>query len=204
MFWVTAIVVIAGPLDASAQKLLDRVVARVDGFAITLSDVHAAIALGFLDLPPDADERATIARLVEWHLMRAEVARFSPPEPSATELAREVAALKAHLGDRVDAVRQATGLDDSQIQGIARDTLRIRAYLDQRFGTAAQLTEEDVLQYYRIHPEEFTRDGRQIPFGEVEALARARAAAERRSLSVERWIQDLRRRADVVIVRPGP
>jgi hypothetical protein len=135
--------------------------------------------------------------------MRAEVARFSPPEPSDIDLAREVAALEAHVGGRLDAVRRTTGLDEGQIQGIARDTLRIRAYLDQRFGTAAQLTEEDVLQYYRIHPEEFTRNGRQIPFAEVAADARARAAQERRSLAMERWIDDLRRRANIVIVGAG-
>jgi hypothetical protein len=106
----------------------------------------------------------------------------------------------ARVGDQFGAVSAALGVDEAQIRGLARDTLRIQEYMDRRFGTAAQLTEEDVLQYYRIHPEEFTREGRLMPFAEAEPAARARAASERREASVAQWMQDLHRRADIVIV----
>jgi hypothetical protein len=96
---------------------------------------------------------------------------------------------------------EETGLDEVRIREMGRDTLRIQAYLNQRFGTAAQLTEEEVLQYYRIHPDEFTRDGRLIPFGEAEPSARQRAAAERRSLAIAQWLRDLRVRAEISIRR---
>ena len=78
-----------------AQQLLDRIVARVNGVAITLTDVKAAIALGIVD-PPEA---AAIEQLIDRQLVLAEVARFLPPEPSAAAIAVEAGALTTRAGD---------------------------------------------------------------------------------------------------------
>jgi hypothetical protein len=67
---------------AAAQQLLDRVVARVDGYAITLTDVNAALALGVVEAPAGADpQAAAVQRLIDRQLLLTEVARFAPPEP---------------------------------------------------------------------------------------------------------------------------
>jgi hypothetical protein len=188
----------------SAQQLLDRVVARVNGSAITLSDVKAALALGLVEVPPEAGEQAAIDRLVDRQLVLTEVARFAPPEPSAAAVAREVAAMTMRTGGRLAAIMETAGLDEGRLRDIARDTLRIEAYLTQRFGPTAQLTEEEVLQYYRMHPDEFTRGGRLMPFAEADDLARDRAAGERRATTVAQWMRDLRGRADIVMPRTPP
>lgn len=183
-----------------AQQLLDRIVARVDGNAITLTDVKAAVALGIAGISAPGEPAAT-ELLIDRQLMLAEVERFAPPEPSPADVAREAAAMTARVGGDLRTLTRETGVDEARILEIARDTLRIQGYLNQRFGTAAQLTEEEVLQYYRIHPEEFTRDGRLIPFGEAEPLAREHAAAERRSVTIAQWLRDLRGRAEITIVK---
>jgi len=182
-----------------AQQLLDRIVARVGGSPITLTDVKAAVALGIASVPPGANEEAAIELLIERQLILAEVERFVPPEPLPADIAREAAAMTARAGGRLAAVMEQTGLDEARIREMARDSLRMQAYLNQRFGTAAQLTEEDVLQYYRIHPDEFTREGRLIPFGEAEPMARQRAAADRRAFTIAQWLRDLRSRAEIVV-----
>ena len=192
MVWLT-------PL--AAQQLLDRIVARVDGNAITLTDVKAAIALGIGGMSATAGEAAATELLIDRQLMLGEVERFAPREPSPADVAREAAAMTARVGGNLGALTRETGVDQARILEIARDTLRIQGYLNQRFGTATQLTEEEVLQYYRIHPEEFTRDGRLIPFGEAEPLAREHAAAERRMTTVAQWLRDLRGRAQITIVK---
>lgn len=181
---------------ASAQQLLDRVVARVDGYAVTLSDVRAAVGLGIVAA---ATEEAGVDAVVERQLVLAEVARFAPPEPAPDAIDREVMRLRTNAGARLPALMAATGLDESRIREIARDNLRVEAYLNQRFGATAQLTQEEVLQYYRIHPDEFTRDGRLMPFAEAEPEARQRAAAERRTAMIGQWHRDLRGRAEVVL-----
>ena len=181
------------------QQLLDRIVARVNGEVITLTDLKAAVALGVVEVPAGADETGAIEPLIQRQLVLAEVARFAPPEPAAADVAREAAALTARAGARLAALMESTGIDEARIRDIARDNLRIQAYLNQRFGATVQLTEEEVLQYYRIHPDEFTRNGMLMPFAEAEPLARERAGAERRASTVARWVGDLRTRAEVTL-----
>jgi len=183
----------------SAQQLLDRIVARVNGEAITLTDLKAAVALGVVEVGAGADDTAAIEPLIQRQLVLAEVARFAPQEPAAADVAREAATLTARTGSRLAALMQSTGIDEARIRDIARDNLRIQAYLNQRFGATVQLTEEEVLQYYRIHPDEFTRNGMLMPFAEAEPLARERAGAARRASTVAQWVRDLRARAEVTL-----
>jgi hypothetical protein len=184
----------------SAQQLLDRVLARIDGAPLTLTDVQAAIGLGVVQLPPGPDAMAAGTQLmIDRQLELTEVQRFPPPEPDATPVAREAARLKTNAGARLAALMQSTGLTEQRISDIARDNLRIAAYLDQRFGTVVQVSDEDVATYYRTHEAEFTRGGDTIPFEEAEPTARQRVSNERRRATVEQWIRDLRSRADVAI-----
>lgn len=94
---------------------------------------------------------------------------------------------------------QTTGINDQRIAGIARDNLRIAAYLDQRFGTAVQVSDEEVAAYYRAHEAEFTRGGVPMPFEEAEPVARQRVSNERRRTIIDQWIGDLRLRADIAV-----
>jgi hypothetical protein len=184
----------------SAQQLLDRVLARIDGAPLTLTDVQAAIGLGVVQLPPGPDAMAAGTQLmIDRQLELTEVQRFPPPEPDATPVAREAARLTMNAGTRLAALMQSTGLTEQRISDIARDNLRIAAYLDQRFGTVVQVSDEDVATYYRTHEAEFTRGGDTIPFEEAEPTARQRVSNERRRATVEQWIRDLRSRADVAI-----
>jgi hypothetical protein len=188
-------------LDApgAAQQLIDRIVARVDGAAITLSDVNAAIALGIVD--GTAGQSAAIEQMIDRQLVLGEVARFLPPEPPSSSVAIEAGVLTTRVGLRLPEVMASTGIDEARIREIARENLQIQAYLNQRFGTSVQLTEEEVARYYRIHPEEFTRGGVLLPFTEAEPLARERAAAERRAVTVAQWMQDLRTRAQISVAK---
>ena len=183
----------------SAQQLLEKVVARVNTYAITLTDVNAALALGVVDVPPGPAQEATATdRLVDRQLVLTEVARFAPPEPDMAAVEREIATMKARAGARLDAVMQATGLDEARLRDIARDTLRIQAYLNQRFGTMVQVSDEEVALYYRNHASEFQRNGALIPFEEAEPVARQGASAARRGATIVQWLSDLRQRAEIV------
>jgi len=185
----------------AAQELLDRVVARVNGEPITLSDARAAVALGIVEHPAGVDPiHSAVRQLIERRLVLAEVARFSPPDPPAAALAREVERLTSHVGSpaQLDELARTTGVGESQIREIARDNLRIQAYLTQRFGASVQVTDEDAALYYRSHLEEFRVGGELMPYEQAEPIARQKAAAERREAIIFRWMRELRQRADVV------
>ena len=190
----------------SAQELLDRVLARVEGEPVTLSDARAAIGLGLVESTPGTDPVLLAMRqLIVRRLGLAEVARFAPPEPDPAMLDGEVHALRARAGSaaQLAELERLTGVGEAQIREIARDNLRIQAYLNGRFGATSQPTDDEVGQYYRTHLDEFRQDGRVMPFAEAEPLARRRAAEARRRAIILQWMRELRQRADVVELYPG-
>jgi hypothetical protein len=188
----------------SAQQLLDRVLARVDGLPITLTDVQAAIGLGIIQVGSGNAIAEGTQQMLDRQLELTEVQRFPPPEPAPDAVARETARLKMNAGPRLPMLTQSTGLNEQRIADMARDNLRIAAYLDQRFGTTVQVNDEEVAAYYRAHEAEFTTGGAIVPYEEAEPIARQRASSERRRAIVSQWIRDLRSRADVTVNPPTP
>ena len=149
---LTGAVVVLGLIGppASAQNVIERVLARVDASVIMLSDVRAAIGLGLVDAPAGPDgERLALDRLIDRQVLLHEVARFSPPEPSAGAIEETAALMRARAGARLPELMKTTGIDDTRIRELARDTLRIQSYVRQRFGTAATLADADVGQWLR-------------------------------------------------------
>jgi hypothetical protein len=121
-------------VPVGAQQVLDRVVARVGSSAITQTDVEAATAFGVID--PQAGE--PLRQMIDRRLMLAEVNRFPPPEPSAAAIAELVARMKASAGARMADVMKRTGVDEKRLTELARETLRIQGYIQQRFGNSAR------------------------------------------------------------------
>jgi parvulin-like peptidyl-prolyl isomerase len=192
-----ALMAAAAPLDA--QTLLDRVVARVNGSIILLSDVRAAAALGLVEASPDSQD--AVEQMVQRALLVEEVNRFPPPEPSSDAVDAELGRLRARAGGSLEDVERRTGVTADHMRLFARDRLRIQGYIDQRFGLTVPLTDEQVLEYYRAHPEEFTSNGELMPFDRAQGLARERAGLEQRQRTIDQWLRDLRARADVAIPR---
>lgn len=183
-----------------AQQLIDRVLARVGTNAVTMTDVRIAVELGLVDAAGENQQAAGLQGTIDRQLELNEVARFAPPEPAVAAVQEEMTAMKTRAGANLSALMTSTGLDEARLEQLARETLRIRAYIAQRFGTAVQVTEDEARRYYEEHPVEFTRDGVLMPFEQAEAQARQRASSERLRTTLDQWIRDLRMRADVVIV----
>ena len=204
--WLLAIAAV----PVSAQRLLDRVVARVGNSAITLTDVRAAIGLGLLDEPgaprlPDATDTVdptAVQKVIERRLALAEVARFPPADPAAPAIDLELAKMRARAGAGLDELLRSTGLDDARLREMARDAIRIQSYLAQRFGTTVQVSDDEARRYFDAHPDDFMRDGMPLRFEEVEAAARRGASDERLRASIAQWMSDLRARAEVVVTTP--
>jgi hypothetical protein len=182
-----------------AQQMLDRVLARIATEAITQTDVQSLIEFGLADAKSAADPPA-VRQAVERQLILREVARFPQSEPPPAAVDEQLATMKGRVGARLDAVMRANGLDEERLRGMARDTLRIQNYLEQRFGFASQVSEEEARKYFDAHRDQFTRNGMPLTFEEATAEARRGAAAARRQGTMTQWLQDLIARSDVVFV----
>jgi hypothetical protein len=196
--FLTLVLVTSAAVPVAGQTLLDRVVAKVNGTVILLSDVRAAVIFGLVEGP--ADSELAVEETVQRALLVEEVNRFPPPEPAAEAVDAELERLRARAGTSLEDVERGTGLSADNVRLLARDRLRIQGYIDQRFGVTVPLTDEQVLQYYRAHPEEFTTNGQLTPFDRAQGLARERAGLEQRQRTINQWLRDLRARADVSVL----
>ena len=132
--WIVSLACVA------SAETIDRVLAVVTGQLITLSDVTAARDLGLQSVDGTPDPiRAVLTRLIDRELMLAEVDRYAPPEPSADAVDREVQRVRERFPSQavLDAALARSGIDEKHLRETLREDLRIRAYLDQRFATAA-------------------------------------------------------------------
>ncbi len=172
------------PFSVSARaEIIDRVLAVLPGQIITLSDLEAALDLGLVE-PPAAGDRIAggLVALVDRLLMLNEIRRVVPPEPTAAAIDARVARMRERFSspDELKFMLAARGVDETILRIYAADDLRLAAYLDERFSSASQPTDEEIRQA-----------------GEA---ARAKLTADRRQTLVSAWIADLRRRADVTVL----
>jgi hypothetical protein len=184
-------------------EIIDRILATVGGGLILQTDAVAVVRLGFVEVPDGRNPlQWAMDRLIERRLMLIEVDRFGPPEPALDEIDRRMHAIDERIGSgtRLDEIMRETGLTVDQLRLYVRDDLRIDAYIQQRFGATFQPTEDEIVNYYKAHAAEFTRDGKLLPFGQARDQARAAVVAELRAAAVREWLAGLRRRTEVNVL----
>ena len=193
---VLALLGVTLPLGA---EVVDRVMAVVGSAVVTLSDVRAADAFG---LASGATPAEVLDALVDRELMLGEVDRYAAPDADAAVLDRRLARIQARFPSRVlfEQALARTAMTEARLRAVVSENLRIETYVEQRFGSAAQPTPDEVSRYYREHPAEFTRAGRLAPFDEVQPAVQQKLAADRRRELVNDWLERLRRRGQVRIV----
>ena len=193
--------------SASARaEVIDRVLAVAAGEVITLSDVMAARDLGLESSGSSPDPiGAVLSKLIDRELVLAEVDRYAPPEPTAAAVDHELEVVRARFPslDAYASALAASGIDELHLRRILRENLRIQAYESQRF-TVLPPSDEELAQYYRTHPQDFTRDGKVAPLEAVRPQVAQVLVSERRTTMIEDWVSGLRRRADVLdLYLPG-
>jgi hypothetical protein len=195
------------PSPSARAEIIDRMLAVVGGEIILLSDAHAAVKFGLIDVRSIDDEnglRAALNALVDRQLQLFEVNRYLPPEPPASAVNARLEGTRALLGD--DGFRAAlaeTGMTETQVRSRIRDNLRIESYRAQRFGAALQPSEEDLVRYYRANEAMFTKNGVLQPFEDVRGVAREQLVRARSGALIAEWLDTLRRRTETQILLPA-
>jgi hypothetical protein len=122
-----------------AADTIDRVLAVVAGQGIMLSDVNAVRDLGIVNVRVDSPDPTgeVLSTLIDRELMLAEVDRYAQAEPDPAAIDRDVAIVRGRFPSEkaFNDVLTRAGYDMTHLREIVRQNLRLRAYLDQRFGT---------------------------------------------------------------------
>jgi hypothetical protein len=164
-------------------EIIDRILAILPGQIVTLSDVEAALDFGLVE-PPSGAERIAggLSALVDRMLMLNEVRRVVPPEPRPAAIDARIARMRQRFASPEEFSRalSARGVDEAVLRLYAADDVRLASYLDERFSSAAQPTEEELRKA-----------------GEA---AREALTSERLRALIGAWVAELRRRADVTVL----
>jgi hypothetical protein len=191
------------PVAVRTAETIDRVLAVAAGELIMLSDVIAARDLGLVPAPAATGDpiAPVLAKLVDRALILAEVDRYAPPEPGADAVDREVQTIRSRFATpaALAAALSKSGIDENHLRQTLREDLRIRAYEDQRFLPQTP-SEEELGQYYRDHPQAFTRQGSLVPLEATHADVVRLATDDRRRALIADWVAGLRRRAEVTML----
>lgn len=194
--------VLLAPRGAGGE-IIDRILAVVGEQIITLSDVRAA--LQFRLVPDDVSTdpvQAALQRLIERRLVLAEVERYAQPDPPAAAVDAALADRRSRFPDDAafDAALARSALSLEGLRRFLRDSLRIEAYLGQRFASVAQPSEQELLRFHAQHAGEFPAPASPGTLEGIRDAVRARAVEAERQRLVAEWVDGLRRRASVVVL----
>jgi len=197
------------PVAAQAPKpvLQDKVLAVVDQEPILKSDVDRVIKLG-LQQPnqgetADAFHRRVLNDLIEERLRFHEIDKFGFAQVPVDEIEKNVAKIRAHFPDDASfqkALREV-GLDANKLRQLVAHQLLVLTYVDERLGPRVFVSLEDINRYYRdvLTPEMQHRGQTVPPVEDVREDIREVLKQQRLTQEMEKWTQELRDRADVVV-----
>jgi hypothetical protein len=148
---VLAFLVVGAGLAAHAQQVVDRIVARIEGDIILLSDIAKLSRYQqFLDGKSQSNEEILQLLIDQWVVRtEAETSRF--PAPSPADVQRNVERVKKSFASpgEYEARKSEAGLSDAEISEMAGAQLYLSNYLDSRFRPSVQIDPKAIEDYYQ-------------------------------------------------------
>jgi len=136
--------------EACAQKVMDRIVARVEEEIILQSDVEQLARYQMLVDGKAESEAAILDRLIDQWIVRkeAEASRF--PAASDVDVERGMQRLMRSFAKPEDfeAQRTKAGLSETDVRQIVVAQTYLSNYLDSRFRPTVQVEEQTIKDFY--------------------------------------------------------
>lgn len=204
---VGILLMIFAPVRARGIEI-DRLVAAVNGKAITEQDLELARSLNAV-LSGGAFSgvrfgKQDVDRLIDQELLREELKNFGRvqgasggAESEETDVTRRLESLRNRYAGQggLSAVLEKFGLEESELLAHLRHQSAILAFVNFRFRPFAAVSEDDIKTYYEGRlAEQFRKSGLQLPplasiAGKIEEILRE----EKINAMLDQWIGDIRR-----------
>jgi hypothetical protein len=210
-FFIFAIVLhlaaAAGPSLLFAAEILDRIVARIEGDIITLSEVRELGAFQQLSgrESPRGDD-ALLGELIEQWMVANDATAARYPLPAPAEVDRQVAALEPRAGTREEFESRlaAVGLTRKALRRQVEREIYFGRYLDYKFRPTVQIEPEAIERYYResLLPQLASRGEAAPPLDKVSDQVRELLLQQEISRRTEEWLRQTRIQVRVEILKP--
>lgn len=187
-------------------KPVDRVLAVVDEEPVLASDVKQVIGLGLAEQTADESDEAfhhrILEQLIDQKLRFHEIDRYGFTEIPVEQVEKNVEQIRSRFpSDAAYEQRlKELGLDDKGVKALVARQLLVLTYVDERLGPRVFISLDDIRDYYaNVLTPKMKKEGQPVPpLDDVREDIRDVLKQQRLNQELERWTEDLRRRADVV------
>jgi hypothetical protein len=198
--FLTVVLALGAPWSSVAE-VVDRIVAVVDRYAITLSEAEQARRMQQIKGGEDVPLTEVVDQLIESYLIEREVKRY-PGEPvTKEEVSRAVSALRDSVGSEESLLEALSEQDMSmvELEHRLRRQLTISHYLDHRFRLLIYVNDDEVQEYFDNEVlSAATAAGEPQPTLEmVEDVIRQILVEKKFNERVDAWIEGLKSRARI-------
>lgn len=189
-----------------AQRVVDRIVARLEDDIITLSEVRELGRFQQLVEGRSASGEELLRQLIEQWIVASEATASRFPRPVETDVNREMARLEQQFPS-LEAYRarlRELGLADDTVRRLLARQLWLTRYLDYKFRPATQVADAQIERYYREELAPRLAAGNQaVPVLE-QVREQIREVLTQRDINqrVERWLEEARPQLRIE-VEPG-
>jgi hypothetical protein len=205
-------------LCAWAQQMVDKTVATVsDGSRtelITYSDLKWQLALQpnvQINPPSSEDLNRALRLLIDQRLFALEAERLPRDPATKAEITAKINEIVSYFSTPAEFERRLNlvgfkSVSDPNFEQIVAQRIAIDKYLDFRFRSFIVITADDEAQYYRnVYVPEFRRRnaGVIVPSLESRRAEIVQALTEERvGQQIETFLDEAKRRAEIVILSP--
>lgn len=194
-------------LPARAQRVVDRILATIEGDIITLSEVREQGGFQVLAGGPQpavtASDSELLARLIDQWIVASEATTARFPHPGQEEIDRELQRLVALFPspEAYQAREHELQLTPAVVRRILARQIWLARYLEYKFRPAAQIEPSQLEKYYR---EELTprlaMNGGAVPALEsVEEQIRELLVQRDITARASRWLDESKARLKIHI-----
>jgi hypothetical protein len=209
--WVVVWRLWAGGAPASAAtpspEIVDRIVARIEGDIILLSEVRELAAYQQLLEGRAEPEDQLLRALIEQWVVRNEAQAAQFPPPAAAEIDAEASRIQSRFPNP-QAYRErlaALNLSPQSLRRMVEQQFYLARYLDYKFRPAVQVEEEDISKYYQEELAPALRIKSQTPPPLDDLREQIREVLVQRGINerADTWFEETKSRLQIEIV-PAP
>lgn len=190
-------------LWSQSTRIVDRIVARVEGDIILLSQVRELGAFQQLvDGRSETDDKL-LKELIEQWVVETEATASHFPEPAQSEVDRELTRLQDHLGgpDQYASRVKELGLSVNQVRQMLSRQIHVERYLDYKFRPSVQIEPAKVEEYYqKVLLPELAKKNQPAP-GRAAVEEQIREALTQQGISdlTAKWLDETQSRLKIEV-----
>jgi len=182
--------------EVRAQQVVDRIVARIDGDVLTLSEMRELAAFQQLMGEKPASDAEQIRQLVDQWMINTEARAEQFSRPSEAVVGRAMEEMEKQFGSPDEFRRRLTevGLTLAAVRRLLEQQMLSLQFLDRKFRAVAQVEPNQMETYYReeLVPQMSARGQQAPPIESVQEQIRELLVQRVISRLSARWLEESR------------